>query len=359
MTQDSNLSIDLLYPFYLDDEMLMAFAAAITGGVALTSTQTEKSASHSSTSKGLEAQTRLASFFSAGGHVRADTGADGSIEDTAIRQHTVASIFIELHAALKESDRLKLDPTFEEVEIGSLVSSRVGPAIAPLRRVIDQVIRLLTVMLPMVDLDSSGDPQISSRKGKPSQGKPVAKESDETAELRMLLGLFKAMRDDLDQSGMVDVVVRSVDGSPGVLLTLDKRFVKPNTLELIHTSEFTVVGKVTRRWDESEEFVNLFRGSSLSLVPRLAGVVSMMVWKLLIEMGKNVDFESEHASVFGVDESDDDPEATGADDGATSAQTESDPEDADEVLSIGEDALALNPALDLPAYQMLPLAICA
>jgi hypothetical protein len=357
MSETTPPELDLLYPFYLDEEMLMAFAAAITGGVALTSTQTERSTTEAESSKGLEAQARLMSFFSGGGHLSSATNTGSSFEDTAIRQHTTASIFIELNAALKQANRIQVDPAFDEVEVGSLVSARVGPAIAPLRRVIDQVIRLLTVMIPMVNLDASGDPQVSTQKRKSNQGKqPITQEGEDSAELQMLLGLFTAMRDDLDQSGMIDVVVRSVDGSPGVLMTLDKRFVKSNTLELIHTSEFTVVGKVTRRWDESEEFVNLFRGSSLSLVPRLAGVVSMMVWKLLIDLGKNIDFEAEHASVFGPPDEDEDADSHASHQPESDEKLEQAP---DENLSIGDDALALMPGLDLPAYQLLPLAISA
>lgn len=35
MSKTSTASLDLLYPFYLDTDMSMAFAAALTGGVAM------------------------------------------------------------------------------------------------------------------------------------------------------------------------------------------------------------------------------------------------------------------------------------------------------------------------------------
>lgn len=70
-------------------------------------------------------------------------------------------------------------------------------------------------------------------------------------------------------SGMIDIAVTSETG-PNAVLTLDKRFVAPPTEELLHTSGFTVVGKVTQVWRDTEDIVNLYRRSVVSLLPSLA-----------------------------------------------------------------------------------------
>jgi hypothetical protein len=55
----------------------------------------------------------------------------------------MASIFIALFDELRSSGRVKEDPSIGDIDAGDIVAVTMGPAVAPLRRVIDQVIRLL------------------------------------------------------------------------------------------------------------------------------------------------------------------------------------------------------------------------
>jgi hypothetical protein len=97
-----------------------------------------------------------------GGAESKETETIGS-ESRMVRQHTEASLFITLHDELQRNGQIKaLD--VETVEAGDMVAVRTGPAVAPLRRVIDQIIRLLDLTLPLMgdegpapDLAEAGD----------------------------------------------------------------------------------------------------------------------------------------------------------------------------------------------------------
>lgn len=89
--------------------------------------------------------------------------------------------------------------------------------------------------------------------------------------------MFVAIQDDLDQSGMIDVVVHWED-APSVVLTLDKRFTNDQAIELLHTSRFTVVGKVTPTLPNDDEALNLYRRSVMALLPALT---KMSMWGML------------------------------------------------------------------------------
>ena len=80
---------------------------------------------------------------------------------------------------------------------------------------------------------------------------------------------------------MIDIVVAR-ENEPIVILTLDKRFVTPPALELLHSSKLTVVGKVTQLWPKDKDAVPLYRRSVLSLLPALGGATA---WNILMLLG--------------------------------------------------------------------------
>lgn len=371
-------SVDLLYPFYLDADMSMAFAAALTGGVAFEEEQVGRSSDTSRAVKALRGNIKVwrAGGFEAG---RESTEAsDVASESRLIRRHTDASIFIALHDELRRLGLLHVQPDFEELSIGDLVSLEMGPAVAPLRRVIDQVGRLLDLMAPILGIEARSEPKATPSHPRSKQRTGPRPHGDEQLDAvrnyRQIKGLFDALSDDLEHSGMIDVVVGRGD-LPSAVLTLDKRFVSEPTLELLHTSRFTVVGKVSEIWHDSGEVVNLYRRSVLSLVPALAQTVAFGLWALLGEMGRSFDVagmqraaneamglaagEPEQASAA--------PEASHAeeqanddsaqDSGTITAAAEAQP--APEVMFSLEAITALMPSLNSPAFQLLPLAICS
>lgn len=367
-------SIGLLYPFYLDVDMSMAFAAALAGGVAFESEEVARIENASKAIRSLRGSLKLfgAADLGAGGERAVTSGRTD--ESTLVRRQTAHSIFIDLHEELRSSGRLMEEPKVEALEVGMLVSMRLQPAIAPLRRVIDQVLRLLDVMAPVLgprDEDESPPVSRQDRRQRERAAAKISADADsELASLKTMRRLFVALRDDLEHSGMIDVVVNSEEGTgrPSILLTLDKRFTDPTAIELLHTSNFTVVGKVTQIWPSEDDVVLLYRRSVLSLIPALSGQVAAGVLTFLFGMAKSigvVDLEQQVREALG------EGHPTSLDDGGRASDSQASDaspsvgvepgEEASESLDdvrVGNDVDALHPVLNGPAVQILPLGLC-
>jgi hypothetical protein len=360
-------ALELLYPFYLDSDMSMAFAAVLTGGVSLEEERLERLAGTSEALRNLHGNLRLWRIGGVEAGRQEKDSADATNESRLVRRHTVASVFIDLYNELTRTGRISESPAFDELHEGDLVSMRMGPAVAPLLRVVDQLIRLLDVMVPIVEPEEDmhdatlGKPKHQRRAAGQSVRRPAPTEQEEGMQsLRQLRGLFVALREDLDHSGLIDIVV-ATEGAPGAVLTLDKRFVSAPTLELLHTSQFTVVGKVTQVWRNADDVVPLYRRSVLSLVPALGSAIAWNVLMLLGTIAKSLDVKAIERSAwaaFGVT-----PPEPAADSAAESPQAETEqPEsssDEPDDIRFGDDVAALNPAVIGKAFQILPLAICS
>lgn len=349
-SRESAEAIELLYPFYLDADMSMAFAAALAGGVALEREDVERDTQESQAVRNLRGNLRLF------GALGAEAGRDTRETDTAatesrfVRRHTEASIFITLYDELRRRGQIENRVDMERSEPGSIVALKLGPAIAPLRRVVDQLLRLLDLAAPVMEAQSRGGNPAEGGAGREQQRKQPAGgaarkaakvESDEERALNALRALLLALQEDLDRSGMVDLVVARTD-APSVVLTLDKRFLSEQALELIHTSSFVVVGKVTHVWPKDDEFVNLMRRSVMSLVPALAQTVVWNMFGLLAVLAASAKPGEAQKAVAAL---------------AGLPPLEA-PEESSEV-TLGFDVQALTPAIQGPAFQVLPLAICA
>lgn len=362
-------NIDLLHPFYLDTDMSMAFAAALTGGVALETEEVEHESQESETLKNLRGNLRILDAIGIGGGREVKDGEGGSSESRLRREHTKASIFIGLYDELQRTGRVQ-EATLDTLEPGQLVALSIGPAVAPLRRIVDQVLRLLDVLVPFTGAEREGEGrgQKLSRQQRRQQAREAARnvqDSDpaEGASLDLMRQIFIALQDDLERSGMVDVVVQR-DGLPNVILTLDERFISDQVLELLHTSKFTVIGKVTQIWPDEEEFVNLYRRSVLSLAPALVQTVSMGMLRFLIGLAEGAEAEEAGAEIqkVGAEEVESPPE-----DGQGEVEQDAeDPEGADGADAEDDDVMisqeafnAVLPGVKAPAFQLLPLAICA
>jgi hypothetical protein len=352
---------ELLYPFYLDTDMSMAFAAALAGGVALEREDVERETQESEAVRNLRGNLRL---FGAWGLGAGSVGIGGdrerkesdvaASESRLVRHHTEASIFIALHDELRRTGRIHDGVDLTALKTGDLVQLSLGPAIAPLRRVVDQIVRLLDVAAPLVGTEREqetlpGAAELT-RQQRREQARQAAKQAlaeasqgeiADDADIGRLRRLFVALQDDLDRSGMVDIVVKRED-EPSVVLTLDKRFLSDQSLELLHTSSFTVIGKVTAIWPTQEDFVNLYRRSVMSLVPALGQTVSWSLLGMLSALARGADpAEAEKAAhtAAGMDE----PEQS---------------EEKGEIM-LGEDVQALHPGIAGPAIQILRLAVGA
>lgn len=344
--QTDTPDLELLYPFYLDTDMSMAFAAALGGGVALEREEVAHDDLESSALRNLRGNLRLFDVLGAeAGRQRSETESS-SREARLVLRHTEASIFISLYDELRRTNRVQQEPIgLDAIEPNQLVAMRIGPAVAPLRRVTDQVLRMLDVAAPLVGLDTTTGAPGETRQQRRQQAREAAKQvaaSPESpgAALNAVRTMLIALQEDMSTSGMVDVVVNRTDG-PAVVITLDERFLTDQALELLHTAEFTVVGKVTHIWRSDEEFINLLRRSVLSLVPSVGQTVIWSIFALLAGIASAADpTDAQKAAMT----------AAGA-----AESVEAPPHE----VRFGDDIAALQPVIQGPAIQVLPLAICA
>jgi hypothetical protein len=359
-------SLDLLHPFYLDTDMSMAFAAALTGGVALETERVEHEKQESEALKNLRGNLRIFDAIGIGGGRESKEGEAGSTESRLRREHTKASIFIGLYDELQRAGQvLKESP--DGMEPGQLVSLTIGPAVAPLRRIVDQILRLLDVLVPFTGGEQGPDQEAQklSRQQRRQQAREAAKAAQDSnpdaAALNWMRQIFIALQDDLERSGMLDVVVQR-DDAPNVILTLDERFISDQVLELLHTSKFTVIGKVTQVWTGEDEVVNLYRRSVLSLVPALVQTVSMGMLRFLIGLAEGAQAEDalvEAPDIATLEEQQQEP-GDGAEESDDGPQESDVPDNnADDVVISQEAFQAVLPGVESPAFQLLPLAICA
>jgi hypothetical protein len=376
-------TFDLLYPFYLDTDMSMAFAAAITGGVSLEEEQIDRLTDTSRAVKALRGNLKVWRAGEIGGGRESANESGTASESRSIRRHTDASIFITLYDELRRTGSLHVNPTFDDLEVGSLATLDMGPAVAPLRRVLDQIRRLLDVMAPVLGLDAPRNTRGATATQQRSKHRPVKEVDPERSEAlrqyQSLKNLFDALSDDLQQSGLVDIAVDRGDLPPAVL-TLDRRFVSEPTLELLHTSRFTVVGKISQIWPDPGEFVNMYRRSVLSLVPALAQSTAWGLFGLLGAMGKSFDVaamqrsanaavgitspEGAPTNVSDVDTtaspSADEAPVSGDEEGNADREASAEqPQPGADVMLSPEAIAALLPGIATPAFQILPLAICS
>src|ERR1700749_340072 len=268
--------VQLVHPFYLATGMSMAFAAAVSGGVALQREDTRRDSYESEALKNIQGNVRAFDLISLGAGKQAKRAESAESESRYVRQHTEASMFISLYDELKRTGQIR-DLSIDTIEPGELVAITLGPAVAPLRRTLEQVMRLFEVAAPVTGMVlhekteddlRDGEKMTRQRRRHPERERPAADEDDDSTDLKNILSMFQAIHEDLDESGMIDVVVIRED-EPSVVLSLDKRFASGRVLELLHTSKFTVVGKVTEVWPTDEDGVNLYRRSVMSLLPGL------------------------------------------------------------------------------------------
>ena len=366
-----DMPIELLYPFYLDADMSMAFAAALAGGIALESEEIERSEQTSEALRKLRGNLRAYAVELGGarGSSERDTAAT---ESRLVRRHTDASIFISLHDELLRAGRLTENPDLGAIRPGDIVSMQLAPAVAPLRRVVEQTVRLLDVTVPVLGEPEAGEAPAKRGSGHKPNRAPAAQahrpESDDGVEaLQRLRNLFGAMLQDLEQTGMVDVVVTQPEG-PTVIITLDERFIDGPCLELLHTSNFTIVGKVTKIWAAEEDVVNMYRRSVVALLPPLSQTITWGMLTLLGGISSSLDPEAMRLQAFqaaGISaEEAKAAEEEAAAQGATPAPGEdatqsaaADP--ADRIIFSNELIAAMTPTVSGPALQILPLALCS
>lgn len=222
--------------------------------------------------------------------------------------------------------------------VGELVLIRLEPAVAPLLRIVDRLLRLLDLMEPL-----TGQATADTRQGRRQA------ERSQLGGLRMLL---EALRRDIEDSSMLDVVV-SRDDAPNVVVTLDRGYETAKSREIIHTSSFMALGTVTNVWPTEDDIVETWRRSAASAVPAVAQRISATIFQMLVGIAHgigDVDLDAEiRQNVLGEEAPVSELLSTDQDDEESNWLDD---------IRVPNDVGALHPVISGPAFQVLPLALC-
>lgn len=284
---DETDGLELVHPVYLDVPMLVSFVAAVEGGVAFGSEETEKGATAQDRSREVAGRTKagfpllgaLVGMDASGRYGRRDQEQE-SKETKIVRQHTEASLFNLLRHELEREGRITMIESkdqLEELEVGQLVEISGEIVGNPL----EQMLELFLQILPYLgyDVEELTKPkkqkQKQANRENPRSGNPArraaANESlgnqgggnqDELSQ-EDIFGLFATMRQDLDKSSIRDLVLLGEKDLRAVL-TLSTEFLTGTAAEYLLGGRFSVVGKLTRVLNEGES-INLTRRTALGL----------------------------------------------------------------------------------------------
>lgn len=110
-TDNAGSKLQVLHPVYLDVPMMVSFLASLTGGVSFEDETTSKTGSTSDRGREGGVGIRLPAIGSlfgldASGRAHRHEQEDDSQEVRAVRQHTAASLFSALHAALNGDENI-------------------------------------------------------------------------------------------------------------------------------------------------------------------------------------------------------------------------------------------------------------
>lgn len=201
------------------------------------------------------------------------------------------------------------------------------------------MLRLLDIAGGVAD---HAPPELANRQARRQAARERAKEGDDVDGLRSLL---QRLLEDLDRSGLIDVAIDRED-DVSLVLTLNQSFLGSTTVEMLHTTSFRVIGKVTAVADADGKPFNLYRRSSISLIPALSQAAGYGMLTALFGLAQAAggNFEADAREQLGLPP----PEEAGNDYGEADGDGP----------RVGEDVAAINPAVSGPAVQILPLAIC-
>lgn len=304
--QEDADELELVHPVYLDVPMLVSFVAAVEGGVAFGSEQTEKGATTQDKAReatgraraGLPLLGALVGMDVSGRYGRRDQELE-SKETKIVRQHTEASLFNLLRHELRSKDRiavLEKKDQLQDLAIGRLVEI-TGEVIGnPLQ----QMLELFLQILPYLGYDVETLSQPKKRKesrGNPRSGNPAKRAAADQATSSGNAGeelseedifrLMATMRQDLGRGSIRDLVLRG-DEEMRAVLTLSTEFLTGTAAEHLLGGRFTVIGKVTRVLGEGES-INLTRRTAIGLGgPELSrGLVTELraIDSLFVEIG--------------------------------------------------------------------------
>lgn len=279
--------IQLIHPIYLDVPMLVSFAAATQGGLSLEAeitAETGKNKSHSEEISGKLGLSKLfQSLFEA--EVTAEMSGNRTSEEHETRKeskaHTESSIAILLYHELTKAGGYILQPeSIDEIksyEPGTLVE--ISGTIK--KNAIDQMIDYADAVDILSQLNSSNNPQPTTKAHKKTQKPSVHKKSDVQL-------LRDALILDRKRTPISNVILHCLKPAEfNAVVTLRSENLRDLTLSELHKNSVRVVGKVTRVINEGESMCS-FENYGMALLGTEA--LSEMLETLTEDSGSAMDF---------------------------------------------------------------------
>lgn len=301
----------LIYPVYLDVPMMVSFLAALRDGVGFENTVTrrdQRSAIRDREASGKVRLPPLASLFGleASGRMAAKAGEESSEEVQVVRQHTAASLFNALHAALLEDELLKTVGDAADLvavrpgDVVEISGEFIGNPLEPVLTFFRQAAPYFEMVrepseLPEVDLsvlrlemarleartqdlgerarqaERSGNPAVKGRakalreeaseaQQQAARGGELLKGAAAREEQEQAMKILTQVSEELADTPVQDTVIEA--GDLQAVLTMSAEFFTDATRAHLRAGVFRAVGKVTRVLSEADE-INLLRRTVL------------------------------------------------------------------------------------------------
>ncbi len=279
--------VELVYPLYLDTPMMIGFLAALEGGVTFDADVTRKGTRSSDVAGEVEGEGKVSGWLSTLANLGLRAKASGSLssenteEVKLLRKNTEVSLFIYLRDRLKKGQVVTLSDITDFGEVtrggfieitGDITRNPLLTAIAPALGSLELL--GLTVDEPSIQSQDSEAQLATQRHQKGGRNQPQVRSVNQAAldpmhALRsnpQVMYFFKTLyrlRDELSNGSIVDLLLRpQTMPTLSVVMALSREFLSDASLLTILGGEFTVLGKVTRKLENSGS-INLYQRTVL------------------------------------------------------------------------------------------------
>ena len=254
--------IPLIHPIYLDVPMLVSFAAAIQGGLALKSEVTAEKGATRATAATASGKIGLSQLFQKlfDASVSTELTGERASETHELRKeskaHTEASIAILLYHQLQQAGGYIIQPNdIDDLQAygpGSLVEVKGTVE----KNAVDSVIDYIDAVSILSSFDT---PQTSQQYGKSKKHGKGAKSEIEC--------IRDALDSDRKRTPISNIVVRcSEPAKLNVVVTLRTENLRDLTLSELHKNSVSIVGKVTRVIGK-DEAMSTFENYGMAMLP--------------------------------------------------------------------------------------------
>ncbi|WP_072802414.1 DUF6414 family protein [Rhodococcoides yunnanense] len=284
------VGIRLMHPVYLDTPMLLSFLATLENGVSFTTEISQSQGSGQANEFGGEGEVGLPSLVSmlglnlgASGKYGRTSSHENSAEQRFVREHTAASLFNRLYAALDYHQALKrvdLVSDLAGLKAGDLVEISGVVEESPIEIILDTVDRIWPFVEQFTDVGDTAPPlNRAALRSMPKAQQEAAKAQAEAArkqtdEMRGGREIMKLLREDLQESPVVDLLFVSEEST--AVMTASREFFSEAAKATLIGGTFNLIGKVTGvnlEYDAKTDIVR--RGAVAGMGPMVDSIQEM------------------------------------------------------------------------------------